>query len=303
MPSSSIKMDEAVKLRYEAGQIARKALLSGAAMIKPGVLLRDVVDHVEQKILDSGIGIAFPAQINKNDTAAHYCPDLKCTKTAEEGDIIKLDCGAEKEGYVSDNAVTVDLGSGTKLKEASEAALKAAIKLAKPGAKTNELGAAIEEQAIKYGYAPIRNLSGHGIGRYSVHKSPSIPNFNPGNGTILKEGMSIAIEPFITTGEGFVSETEPNGVFMMLQKKPVRSQFAREALKIIEGYKGLPFARRWLEVKMGSAKANFGINELMKAGILRSYGPLIERKNGLVAQTEHSLIIRKGTPLVITNIE
>lgn len=296
-------MTEEEKLRYKSGQIARRALLSGAKLIKPGALLVDVVEHVEQKIISQGAGLAFPAQINQDNIAAHYCPVLNDTKEIKEGQIIKLDCGAHVEGYISDNAVTVDLGTGTKLKEASEACLKAAIKLCKVGTMTNEIGAAILEQAQNYGYTTIKNLSGHGIGRWEVHLNPGIPNYNPGNGSKLKEGMSIAIEPFVTNGEGLIYETEPVGVYMLAQKKGVRSQFARDALKIIEEYKGLPFALRWIEEKMGSAKARFGIKELVNAGVLRSYGPLLEKQKGLVAQTEHSVIIRNGSPLVITELE
>lgn len=296
-------MDDGVKLRFEAGQIARKAILQGAKMIKPGVLLKDICDTVEQRIKKEGASLAFPTQINLNHIAAHYCPDLNDKTEIKEGDIVKLDCGSHIQGYVADNAVTVDLGTGTDLKKASDAALKAAIKLCKPGNYTHELGKAIEDQAQNFGFSPIRNLSGHGIGRWDVHCSPSVPNYNPGNGIELKEGMAIAIEPFVTNGEGLVVESAPINVFMMKQKKPVRSQFAREALKIIETYNGLPFARRWLEEKMGSAKANFGLNELVKMGVLTTYGPLVERKNGLVSQSEHSVIIQKGNPLVITELD
>jgi len=293
---------ETLKKFKDSGRIAATALQHGAKMIKPGVKLVDVCDAVEKKIKELGGEPAFPAQTSNNDIAAHYCPEEDDETVYKEGDVAKLDCGVHIDGYVSDNAVTVDLGGNSELVKASRDAVNAALKVVKPGAKIGEIGRAIQQAIEKYGFAPVRNLSGHGIGRFSVHESPSIPNFDSGNEQTLKEGQSIAIEPFASAGAGMIYESSNPTVFMAVNKKPVRSSFAREVLKTIEQYNGLPFALRWLTRKHGIGKTKFAIRELLNAGIIKGYPPLPDVKHGLISQAEHSVLVF-DKPIVITRLE
>ncbi|NQU98170.1 type II methionyl aminopeptidase [Candidatus Woesearchaeota archaeon] len=293
---------DVIKKFKESGKIAATALQHGAKMIIVGAKLVDVCDAVEEKIKELGGEPAFPAQSSRNDIAAHYCPEEDDETVYEEGDVVKLDCGVHVDGYVSDNAVTVDLGDNAELVKASRDAVNAALKLVKPGVRIGELGRAIQEAIEKYGFAPVKNLSGHGIGRYSVHGSPSIPNFDTGNKLELQEGQSIAIEPFASAGAGMIYESGNPTVFMQIDRKPIRSQFARAILKDIEAYKGLPFALRWLSRKHDIGKTKFGLKELLNAGIIRGYPPLPDVKHGLVSQAEHSVLVL-DKPIIITKIE
>ncbi|MFH1589040.1 MAG: type II methionyl aminopeptidase [archaeon] len=296
-------MDKEVIQKYkESGRIAATALQYGAKMIKPGVKLLDVCDAVEKKIQELGGDMAFPAQTSRNDIAAHYCPEEDDESVYEEGDVVKLDCGAIVDGYVSDNAVSIDLGGNKELVQASRDAVNAALKLVKPGTKISELGRAIQDAIQKYDFAPVKNLSGHGIGRYIIHGSPSIPNFDTGNDQTLQEGMSIAIEPFASKGAGMIYESGIPTVFMQIAKKPIRSQFARTILKDIETYNNLPFALRWLTRKHGVGKTKFGIKELLNANIIRGYPPLPDVKHGFISQAEHSVLVL-DKPIIITKIE
>jgi len=293
---------ETLKKYQKSGMISATALRYGSKLIKPGVKLVDVCDAVEGKIRELGGGLAFPAQVSRNDIAAHYCPEEDDESTFKEGDIIKLDCGAHYEGYVTDNAMTIDLGDNAKLVKASRDAVETVVDMAKTGTKISAIGAKIQEIITANGFEPVRNLSGHGVGYYIVHASPSMPNFDNANQNTLKEGQIIAIEPFASNGAGMIHESGNPTVFMHVAKRPVRGQFARQILKDIDGYNGLPFTTRWLSRIHGISKTRFGLRELMSAGIIRGYPSLPDVKGGLVSQAEHTLIVGEK-PIVLTRLE
>ena len=289
--------------RYrKAGRIASTALREGAAMIKPGILLRDVLDKVEARIEAMGGGIAFPAQLSLNEVAAHYCPSQEDDTAFQEGDVVKLDVGAHVDGRIADNALTIDLGSHEELLKASKEALHAALKIATPGTTLDELGRTIQETITSHGYKPVRNLSGHGLGHYKVHTLPSIPNTPTGDKTALREDMTIAIEPFATDGEGAIQEGGTPTVFSPAARKPTRSPYARQVAGKLQGYHGLPFTTRWLEKEYGVGKTRLALRELQRNGSITPHPPLPERRGGLVSQHEHSVIV-KDKPLIYTWFE
>ena len=153
------------------------------------------------------------------------------------------------------------------------------------------------------GFAPVRNLSGHGLGKFEVHIRPTIPNYDNGDSTELKQGDVVAIEPFATNGEGIVIETSNPGVFALTNKKPVRDATTRIILKEIEKYKGLPFAKWWLEEKFPSFKVNFALKRLANNGIITEYSPLAEREKGLVSQAEHTILVEEKKAFVLTKTD
>jgi methionyl aminopeptidase len=297
-------MEESVlKSWKQAGQLAAEALRYGTKLMKPEAPIAEVLDQVEEYIIKRGGGIAFPAQSSINEYAAHSCPENNEAKY-KMGDVAKLDVGAHVDGYVADNATTVEIGGGkihSELIAASREALNAAIKELKPGANTANIGAAIQRTIQEKGYHPIVNLSGHGIGKWIVHAPPSFPNYNTGRGAILKEDMAFAIEPFATPGEGRVADSGNPTVFMQESRKPVRSAYAREVLSTIDTYNGLPFTTRWLTKKHG-VKTKLALSELQRAGIIHSYPPLADVGKGLVSQAEHCFIL-KEKPIVLTQLE
>ncbi|MBR9676607.1 type II methionyl aminopeptidase [Candidatus Woesearchaeota archaeon] len=285
----------------KAGNVAAQALEYGRKLIKVDAKMLDVCDAIEKKIFELGGKPAFPVQINLNQIAAHYCPTDDDATVFKEGDVVKLDVGAHVDGAVGDNACTVDLGNNSELVKASLNALNAAIKLATPGTTLGSIGQAINSEIESSGFKPIVNLSGHGIGRFIIHGPPTIPNFDTGDKTELKENQTIAIEPFATTGAGRVYESGHPTIFMVKAKKPARGPFARQVLAEIEGFDGLPFASRWVSGKLGVGRAKFGINELVKLGVLHGFPPLPEEKGGLVSQAEHSIIVN-DKPKITTKL-
>ena len=296
-------MDEQVKQNYiKAGKIAFEALEYGKSLIKKGSSLLDATENVEKKIFELGGKPAFPVQISCNEIAAHFCPE-EDDKTIFEEQVVSLDLGVHINGAIADTAYTIDLsGKYSDLVKASQKALEEALKIINVGIELREIGKVINDAISSYGYAPVRNLSGHGLELYNIHTKPTIPNIDNGDKTTLKKGMAFAVEPFATTGSGVVHDSGLATVFMLEHKKPVRSPITREVLREIESYEGLPFTKRWLIKKFG-AKANFALRELKQLGMVHEFPPLVEINKGIVSQAEHSVIIDdNGEVIVFTGV-
>ena len=285
----------------QAGKIAAESLQYGKSLIKEGVKVIEILDQIEEKIKSLGGELAFPAQISLNEFAAHSCSDLN-DQTILKDQVVKLDVGVHIDGQIADTALTVDLsGKYADLVKASQEALNNALKIIKPGININEIGKTIHETITSYGFSPVKNLSGHGLGKYDIHAKPSIPNYDNGNENALGEGMIIAIEPFASTGAGIVEESSPATVFTLINESNIRDPITRNVLKEIRTYQGLPFAKRWLERKFGTPKTNFALRTLIKNDCLISHSPLFDKNRGIVSQAEHSVII-KDKPIVFTRI-
>ncbi len=285
-------MDKETIDKYKkAGKIAAEALEYGKGLIKKGALLVDVADKTEKKIFELGAEPAFPAQLSLNETAAHYCPDME-DNTVLEDQLICLDVGAHIDGYIGDNACTVDLsGKYSELVKASQKALEEASKILRPGITIGEIGNIIEETITSFGFNPVKNLSGHGLEQYEVHTKPTIFNCKNEDKTELEAGQVIAIEPFATNGEGMIKEKGNANVFNMIVKRPVRVGFMRNMLSEIDRYNGMPFTKRWLYKKFSPAKVNFALTQFKNLGMIREYPPLVEKSNGFVSQAEASFLI------------
>jgi len=289
----------------KAGKIAAEALDYGKKLIKVGASLLEVIEKIEEKIVALGGEFAFPPQISLNDVAAHSYPAFDDKTVFKEGDIAKLDVGIQVDGFVGDTACTVVLSNDEKLKllaEASREALNSALRIIKPGVTLSEIGKAIHDEITRRGFAPVRNLSGHGLGKYIIHDKPSVPNFDTGSSEALVEDQVIAIEPFASTGAGVIYESSNPTLFALEAARPVRSPMTREVLKDLEKYNGLPFAHRWLVKKHGLGKAAFALRELKNIGVIREFPPLPDKDHGLVSQAEHTVIVR-AKPIITTLLE
>lgn len=284
---------------YEkAGKIAAEALEYGKGLIKIGVKLLEVSEKVEEKIKKLGGECAFPAQISVNEVAAHYCPFENDETEFKEGDVASLDVGVHVNGSIGDNACSVDLGGNAELVKASREALNAAIKIFNPGVILSDVGKAIEETIQSFGFNPIRNLSGHGLGEYEIHSAPTVPNFQNMDKTELEDGQVLAIEPFATDGVGYIKEGKDSGIYVLQQLKNTRIASVRKVLNhIMENYKTLPFAGRWLKFP----NASFSLRILERDGVLKHYKQLVERGEGLVSQAEHTVVVG-DKPKILTKV-
>lgn len=284
-----------------AGKIAKEVRAYGKNLIKTGASYNDVIKKIRDKVTELGAICAFPPQIALNDVAAHYLPQPGEDITFQN-ELIKLDIGVAVNGAIGDCAVTVDLsGKYQHIIDAAEAALLAAEKTVKVGVTIGEIGRAIQDEITRRGLAPIKNLSGHGLGKFKVHTSPTFPNYDNSSTIKIEPGMTFAIEPFATDGEGEIYDAGIPTIYSFDNARPVRSEFARQVLAKIKTYNGLPFAvHDLIDAKLSLPKVKFGLKELQQAGVIIDHGPLVEIAHGMVAQAENSILVDDDGTVIIT---
>ncbi|MFH1425050.1 MAG: type II methionyl aminopeptidase [archaeon] len=297
-------MDDAVLEKYrKAGEVAKKAEKLARDIVKPGAKVLDIADKVEGLIWNESDGPAFPLNISINEMAAHYTPDLKTELVFGETDLVKVDLGVHFDGYIADRAFTLSMDKDETrlgLIEAAEAGLKVGLECIRPGVTLGEIGTKIEEAIVEKGFKPISNLTGHGLEQYSLHTGLTIPNIKNDDKTVLEEGQAIAIEPFSTNGYGAVIDSEEVHIYEFLAPRSVRNREARRILELgVTKFKGLPFARRWLEKDIGGMKLSLALRELVNARALYQYPALREKERGLIAQAEHTVIVLED-PIITT---
>ena len=206
----SIKSKREIELMREAGRIVALAHQAIKPMIKAGVSTLDIDQVVETVIREhhaipsfKGYG-GFPgsACTSINDEVVHGIPSK--TRVLKEGDIIKIDIGAQYKGYHGDSAWTYPVGkvseSTQKLLDITEKSLYEGLKKARSGLRLSDISHAIQTFAEEHGFSVVREFVGHGIGK-NLHEDPQIPNYGlPNRGPILKPGMTFAIEPMVNAG-------------------------------------------------------------------------------------------------------
>lgn len=289
-------MDTEVKRNYiKAGQIGKKALDFAVSLIEPGVLLYDVAEKAEQFIRDEGAKPSFPLNLSINNEAAHYTPSEGDRKKFRTGDLVKVDLGAEVDGYPSDNATTVEVGETGKysdLIDATREALNAAIKRLRPMLQARQVGAEVERQITNRGFKPIKNLGGHGINRYDLHSSIFIPNYDDGNAALIKPDTVIAIEPFASTGIGMVHNGQNGNIYILSGTKKDEDEV------IYQNFNTLPFAERWL-AKVRSDYKNY-MKSMMSRSQLSAFPVLKEHSSARISQAEHTIMILSDEIVVTT---
>lgn len=284
--------EEEIKKWRKAGKLAAEVLDYGKGLIKNGASFLAVSDKIDQKIYDLGAKPAWATQLSFDEIAAHQCADPG-EERVFDNNVVKLDVGVHVDGFIGDNAVTVDLSKKySEIVKASEDALRAAEKVLQIGVTLDEIGKTIQETIKSYGLSPIRNLCGHTLALDNIHESPSIPNISTGDPTELEENQVIAIEPFATNGHGIIYESDVSNLFSVVNHKPVRSPFARQVAAFVdENYGPFPFTTRWISKEFGLGKAKLAIRELMRVDNLQDHKPLVEQGKGIVAQTEDTFLI------------
>jgi methionyl aminopeptidase len=285
--------DHALQCLRLAGRIAAECREWARENIRPGVPIRHVLETVEQMIRERGAQPGFPAQSSRNQVAAHYCSSPEDEQAYEEGDCVKVDLGVHVDGWICDTATTVDLSADrrwTPLVHASRDALNAAIATIGDGVPVGEIGAAVERTIVAAGFQPVRNLTGHGLGRWKVHTPPQIPNYAERGGSSLRKGMVFAIEPFASTGRGYIKERGKAEVFMMVRPPRKAKGLDRDVLRAIESWRGLPIARRYFN-DLDREAVEDTLTRLARQGSLVRYPPLVEEDDVMVAQTEHSIFL------------
>ena len=271
----------------EAGEILAQVREEAAERVEVGASHLELAEWTEERIRELGGEPAFPVNISIDEEAAHATPSADDSSTFGE-EMINLDIGVHIDGWLADTAITVDLSGHADLAEAPEVALDAALDLVEPGVETGEIGAAIEEVIDDYGYNPVVNLTGHGLGRWDQHTPPNIPNRAVSQSVELESGDVVAVEPFATDGGGKVSEGSDEQIFALDREQSVRNRDARQALEqITEEFRTLPFATRWLDVD----RPEMALRRLERQNVVHGYPVLKEDEGALVSQKEHTVIV------------
>ncbi|WP_436907618.1 type II methionyl aminopeptidase [Halosimplex marinum] len=271
----------------EAGEILAQVRDEAAERVEVGTGYLEISEWAEDRIRELGGEPAFPVNVSVDEEAAHGAAGPDDDREIGE-DLVKLDIGVHIDGWLADTAVTVDLAGESELTEAAAEALDAALDVVEPGVETGEIGAAIEETIEGYGYNPVVNLTGHGLGHWEQHTTPNIPNRAVEQSAELEVGDVVAVEPFATDGGGKVQEGSQEEIFALEREGSVRDRSARQALdQITEEFRTLPFAARWLDVR----RPKMALRRLQRQDIVHGYPVLKEDEGRMVSQKEHTIIV------------
>ena len=207
-----IKTSREIDKMRRAGQVVREVLELVRSQVKPGATTLDLERTAEARLAELGVKAAFKGYhgfpcvlcTSVNSEVVHGIPSPK--RVLKDGDIVSLDFGAVVDGYFGDAAITVPVGDAidpetARLLKVTEASLKAAIEVVRPGATLGDVGYAVQKVVEAEGFSVVRDFVGHGIGVH-MHEDPQVPNFGiAGRGMKLRAGMVIAIEPMVNAGK------------------------------------------------------------------------------------------------------
>ncbi|MFZ1134208.1 MAG: type I methionyl aminopeptidase [Candidatus Korobacteraceae bacterium] len=207
----SIQTEEELRQLRVAGMIVRQALNAMTAAVEPGITTAELDAICARVLADNGASSAprkvynFPGAccISVNDEAIHGVPG---SRLLADGDLVKLDVTAEKDGYYADAAVTLRVGTvsdtASALMRCAESAFRQAMRAAKAGARVYEIGRAVQREVRSHGFNVLPEYGGHGIGR-TIHELPHVPNYpDLTQRALLHPGLVLALEPIIATGSG-----------------------------------------------------------------------------------------------------
>lgn len=206
----SIKSNREIEIMKEAGRITALAIRKVGEAVRPGVSTYELDMIAEETIRACGATPSFkgydgfPGSIcaSINNVVIHGIP--KKNTILKNGDIISIDCGAYYHGYHGDSAKTFAVGTVSsereRLMNVTRESLYEGLKYAKPGNRLSDISHAIETYVLANKFTVVKDFTGHGVGR-NLHEDPMVPNYGEaGHGPVLKEGMTLAIEPMVCAG-------------------------------------------------------------------------------------------------------
>ena len=219
-----VKTDEELQALKEIGYICAKVRDTMQEATKPGITTKEL-DNIAKELFEEHGAISapihdekFPGQtcISVNEEVAHGIPGKRIIR---EGDLVNIDVSALKNGYYADTGISFVVGEADnplkqKVCDVALEAFDAAMAKVKLGTKLSNIGKAVHATARKNDLTVIKNLTGHGVGQ-SLHEAPShvMNYYDPKDKTLLKEGVVIAVEPFISSKATFVTEGKNDWAF------------------------------------------------------------------------------------------
>jgi methionyl aminopeptidase len=206
-----IKTPQEIEKMRRSGGVVRDVLETVRGLVKAGATTLDLENAAEAKMKELGAVSAFKGYrgfpcvlcTSLNEEVVHGIPSK--SRVLRDGDIVSIDCGVVVNGYYGDSAITVAVGDGVapqvkRLLDVTKASLESAIDVVRPGATLGDIGAAVQSVVEADGFSVVRDFVGHGIGTH-MHEDPQVPNYGKrGQGTKLRPGMVLAIEPMVNVG-------------------------------------------------------------------------------------------------------
>ena len=224
-----IKSERDVEKMREACKSAASVLDKLGFLVRPGVTTGEIDDAAADFMSDENCRSAFlgyrnfPGNIciSVNEEVVH---GIGGSRRIQYGDIVKLDVGVFKGGWVGDTAKTVPVGAvkptWSRLLTVTEDILDRVIPMVTAGRRLGDISAFIEDEVLANGYNVVREFVGHGVGR-NLHEEPQIPNFGRGGtGPRLKAGMTLAIEPMVNLGGAAVRTLEDDWTVVTADQSP-----------------------------------------------------------------------------------
>lgn len=225
-----LKTDEEIELLREANLVVARTLGEMAKWVAPGITTRRLDQLAEEYIRSQGCKPGFkglygyPATlcISVNEVVVHGIPS---SYVLEEGDIVSIDCGAvTPAGFNGDSTYTFPVGEVApevmQLLRTTKESLLVGIEQAVPGKRIGDIGNAIQTYCEQRGYSVVREMTGHGVGR-KLHEDPEVPNYGRrGTRPLIKNGMTIAIEPMINMGSKNIVQERDGWTCRTRDRKP-----------------------------------------------------------------------------------
>ena len=227
-----------------AGHTAADVLFKSVALIRPGVSTAEIDAAAAQFMADAGCRSAFlgykgfPGQIciSINEEVVHGIG--RARRIIQNGDVVKIDVGIIKNGWIGDNATSVPVGAIRpevhQLLRATEESLHVAISHCQPGEMLRKVCGSVEAFVHRFGFTVVKQFVGHGLGR-KLHEKPEVPNYDSGKiKTRLEPGMVIAIEPMVNMGTAEVEVLADRWTAVTRDGKP-SSHFEHTVLITADG--------------------------------------------------------------------
>ena len=240
----SIKTPREIELMREAGAIVGDTHKYLIPYLKPGITTKKIDELARKYILSRGATPScyhyegYPGNIciSVNDEVVHGIPG---SRKLQDGDIVTLDICACYKGYHGDSAWTYAVGEISEdkkyLMEHTEKSLYKGLEQVKAGAHIGDIGEAVQTYAESHNLGVVKELVGHGIGT-NLHEQPDVPNYGrKGTGPVLKEGMTIAVEPMINLGTADVYLEDDDWTVVTMDNMP-SAHFEHTVLITKDGY-------------------------------------------------------------------
>ena len=211
-----LKTPEQIEIMKVAGRITGETLLMAKELIREGITTKEIDDKINHYIKKCGArptflgygGFPGSACISINNEVIHGIPSKK--RILKNGDIVKIDVGAEWHGFTGDSAATFAVGQisedAQKLIDVTRESFFKAIEALEntPNPRVGDIGYAVQSYVEANGFSVVRDFVGHGVGAH-LHEDPNVPNYGTqGRGVRLYPGMTLAIEPMVNQGTHLV---------------------------------------------------------------------------------------------------